>query len=449
MPIGGSKTEMPPNHAESEKGLLSALFRTPALLDALKDQLKPEYFFGPSHKIILEALVGLRNSGKPTDWVTLTGELQKARTLDMAGGTAYLAELQEFLPTSAYAPQHLEIIIEAYHKREILKACQEVEEAVNGTNEELQEACKQTIESIKDWREKVVTGPDDPTDHKVWYELMEDLEDRYDKTKKGQLAGISTGMRWVDQNTQGLQPETFYYLGGLPSEGKSCLLSQMAVGSSRMPRNRDGRGHKSLIFSVEMSGKKFRERMLSQDRAISAGALKAGLYSEMDFHKFGETIAHLRNHVFVYAERLTVSEIRATIRRALSKHPDLDWIGVDYLQYITPEMRRKNGSREQEVAQISGDLNALKIEFGLPIVCCAALNSDQDKRKDKKPTLMDFRDSKSAAYDADCALFLWAEPNGPGLTRSVDFLILKNRDGGLDERTYQFSKKYLLFQEPD
>lgn len=160
-------------------------------------------------------------------------------------------------------------------------------------------------------------------------------------------------------------------------------------------------------------------------------------------------MAHLRDHIFIYAKRLSVSEIRAAIKRGLAKHPDLDWIGIDYLQYITSELTKKNGSREQEIAQISRDLNALKTEFGLPIVCCAALNSDQDKRKDKRPTLMDFRDSKSAAYDADTALFLCAEPNGIDLHRKVDFLLLKNRDGGLDEREMQFNKKYLLFQEPE
>jgi replicative DNA helicase len=440
---------MLPSHNESEKGLLSALFRTPSLLDTLKDQLKPEYFFSSANRTILEALVGLRNSGKPTDWVTLSGELQKARTLDGAGGTAYLAELQEFLPTSAYASQHLEIIIDTHHKREILSSCSQLEEAVNGTNEELQDASIQAVKAINQWKEKVVSGPDDPTDQKAWFEVIEELENRYDNAQNGVLEGVPTGLKWLDQMTFGLQRETFYYIAALASVGKSAMLSQIAVASSRIPRRRDGKGHKSLIFSAEMGGKRFRERQLAQDRAISAGALKAGLYSQLELQKITNTIGHLREHIFIYAKRLTVSEIYAAIKRALVKHPDLDWIGIDYLQFITSEVTRKSANRENEVAQISRDLVALKTEFGLPIVCCAAINSNWEDRKSKRPILEDFRDSKMAAFDADTAIFLHAQPNGPEMTREVEFLILKNRDGGLDEHKYAFSKRFLLFQEPE
>jgi replicative DNA helicase len=437
-----------PESLDTERSFLCALFRASKLVDTFKDRLKSEIFYFSPHKTILEAIVGLHNSGKATDWVTVSAELQKARMLDSIGGFAYLTGLVECFPTASYAPQHLEILIELAHKRKLIGAANDLVEAVNGTNEELQEACKQTIETIKDWKEKVVTGPDDPTDTKGWHDLLDLLEARYDKTLKGELEGVPTGLHWINQLSQGFLRETFYYICGLPSEGKSALLSQMAIAAARTLRA-DGKYHKVLIFSLEMSEIKLRERMLSQDRAISSGALKAGLYSEMDFQRFTDTISHLRQQIFIYARRMTVSDIRAAIKRGLAKHPDIDWIGVDYLQRITPEARRKNASREQEVAQVSEDLNALKIEFGIPIVCCAALNSDQEKRKGGRPSLMDFRDSKSAAYDADFVLGLQAEPNGPDLTREVMFHILKNRDGGLDEKKYQFSKRFLLFQEPE
>lgn len=440
---------LPASH-EAEQGCLCSLLLAPAKsVEMCESLIKPEYLNNAAHRILYETIVGLHHAGTPTDIITLTGELQKARTLEAAGGPAYLAELQTIIPTAANLLFYLELIVEHHHKRELIRAAGEVLDATyEGVNEDLLEASKTMADAIGAWREKIITGPEDPTDRKGWFDLMDDLENRYDKVQKGELQGIPTGIRWLDQMSQGLQPGTFYYIGGLPSEGKSALLSQIAVCSSRSLKP-NGQGHKSLIFSIEMSRLKFMERMLAQDKAISSGALKSALYTESDFGKISHTVAHLRDHIFIYAKRLAVSEIRSAIKRALAKHPDLDWIGIDYLQYITSEVTRKNSSREQEIAQISRDLNALKTEFGLPIVCCAALNSDQDKRKDKRPTLMDFRDSKSAAYDADTALFLCAEPNSADLHRKVEFLLLKNRDGGLDEREMEFNKKFLLFQEPE
>lgn len=434
---------------ESEIGMLGSILLSPAKsIEICEGMIKPEYLFCPGHRALYETIAGLHHSGTPTDIITLTAELQKLRRLAEVGGAAYLAELQMVLPTAANLPYYLEIIVENWHKRELVRVAQELAEAVSLGKEEMIEASKEMVNTINGWREKIITGPEDPTDRKGWFDLMDDLENRYDKVQKGELQGIPTGIRWLDQMSQGLQPGTFYYIGGLPSEGKSALLSQIAVCSSRSLKP-NGQGYKSLIFSIEMSRLKFMERMLAQDKAISSGALKSALYTESDFGKISHTVAHLRDHIFIYAKRLAVSEIRSAIKRALVKHPDLDWIGIDYLQYITSEVTRKNSSREQEIAQISRDLNALKTEFGLPIVCCAALNSDQDKRKDKRPTLMDFRDSKSAAYDADTALFLCAEPNSADLHRKVEFLLLKNRDGGLDERDMEFNKRFLLFQEPE
>jgi len=435
---------------ETESAILCSIFLSGSRgIEMCEASIKPEYFAHPCHKLIYEAILGLRNAGTPTDWITLTGELQKARRLEEIGGAAYLAELQTIIPTSANLPYYLEILTEMYHKRQISKAARSLEEATEEGKDGLLEASKEVLASIANWKDNVIQGHDDPTDQKAWFEVIEIIENRFDRTQKGQLEGVPTGIRWVNQLTQGLQRETFYYIGGLPSEGKSGLLSQIAVCSSRIPRVSDGRGHKSLILSMEMSGIKFRERMLCQDRAVTSGALKSGLFSEADLARFTGTIGHLRDHVFVYARRLTVSQIAQVIKRALAKHSDLDWIGIDYLQYVIPENTKKNGNREREIAEISQGLNDLKNQFGLPIVCCAALNADQEKGKGRKPILSDFRESKQAAYDADTVLFLDAEPNGPSRFRDVEFLILKNRDGGLDERQFQFDKSYLLFQEKD
>lgn len=428
--------------------MLGSILLSPAKsIEICEGMIKPEYIFCPGHRVLYETIVGLHHSGTPTDIITLTAELQKLRRLAEVGGAAYLAELQMVLPTATNLPYYLEIIVENWHKRELVRVAQELAESVSLGKEEMIEASKEMVNTINGWREKIITGPEDPTDQKVWFDLIEDLETRFEKAQKGLLEGIPTGIKWLDLATCGLQPETFYYIGGLPGAGKSAIISQMAVAGSRTPRNRDGRGHKSLIFSVEMSGKKFRERMLAQDEAIGSGALKSGLFSNLDFERLTHTVGHLRDHIFIYAKRLNVSEIRSAIKRALAKHPDLDWIGIDYLQYVSPEVTRRNSNREQEVAQISGDLNDLKKEFGLPIVCAAALNSDQDKRKGGKPIMTDFRDSKKAAYDADFVLMLHASPSGLGMYRDVEGLIVKNRDGPLDERMLSFSKKHLLFSE--
>lgn len=433
---------LPASH-EAEQGVLCSCLLDPRLIDEVAGRITGEHFFNPGHRILWKNMQELWTKSHTVDMITLAGFLQDKHELSSVGGPAYLAELQTVIPTTANLNYYLEILSEKFRLREVIRVCTKGVTDCYERQDEVTEVLGETLKAIKEVNDKGNAFVADPTDQTAWLELMDDLEDRYDHRGENRLLGIPTGLPWFDALTQGLTPETFYLVCGRPSEGKSALVSQFQVHGALLPDPID-----SLVFSHEMNGKLWRERQIAQTKAMTAGALRSGLFRESDFAKITNVIGKLREHCFVYAKPvMTVPEIAQAARRGLEKHPGIKWIGVDYLQLVRPDRTRKDSKKYEEIAETCQALNALKQELGLPIVACAALNREKEGRKDGKPKLSDLSFSGQIEYDIDCALLLNMEENGPEMVREGQFILGKNRSGGLDSQKIYFSKKNLLFSE--
>src|SRR5204863_153471 len=100
---------------------------------------------------------------------------------------------------------------------------------------------------------------------------------------------------------------------------------------------------------------------------------------------------------------LSPNELRAKARRAKLTH-GVGLIVVDYLQLMEP---RHQESRERAVAEVSRSLKSLAKELNIPVLACAQLNREAEKRVDHRPQLSDLRDSGALEMDADEVLFIY------------------------------------------
>lgn len=437
-----------PASEEAERGALCSFLLDPRLLD--DTPLTKDHFYNAWNAVLYDLFRSHRLEGKPVDILSLSTSIRDKGLLASAGNNewaVYLTSLQVAVPTAANLGHYTAVLQEKYLLRETIRACTDTLQDCYNKQDEVGVVVDQAVKRIMVISEaRTLGGVDDPTEQTASYlELADELE--YEYEHQGELLGISTGMRWMDQMTGGLQREALYLLGGRPSSGKSMLLSQMGVHTVRS-KGKDGQYRKVLIFSMEMSSKRWRKRMFAQDGVMPAGSLSSGIFTERDFQKLHPHIGHMRDHLFVYARSgLSVNDIMAVSRKALSKHPDIAWIGVDYLQILKPNQTNKTKAKHEEIAEACQALNALKKELNLPIVVCAALNRESESRKENRPFLSDVAGSGQIEYDIDTGILLHMEPNGPEMTREGWLIMAKNRDGGLDDKKIYFSKKNLLFTE--
>lgn len=103
------------------------------------------------------------------------------------------------------------------------------------------------------------------------------------------------------------------------------------------------------------------------------------------------------------------------------------------MQLISSSNNKKNGSREQEVAEISRSLKILAKELDVPVIALSQLSRSPDQRKDDhRPMLSDLRESGSIEQDADVVAFLYRDDyyNPDSEKKNIsEVIIAKQRNG--------------------
>ena len=129
---------------------------------------------------------------------------------------------------------------------------------------------------------------------------------------------------------------------------------------------------------------------------------------------------------------ISITEIRARCRK-LKLEKDIKLIVIDYLQLIAGSGNKKNGNREQEIAEISRSLKILAKELDVPVIALSQLSRSPDQRKDDhRPMLSDLRESGSIEQDADIVIFLYRDDyyNQDSEDRNIaEVIIAKQRSG--------------------
>src|SRR5690606_16087780 len=95
--------------------------------------------------------------------------------------------------------------------------------------------------------------------------------------KKGELTGVSSGFKDLDQFTFGFQRQEMIVLAARPSMGKTSLALNM-VEAAAMPKR--GESHTVLLFSLEMSSAQLALRMLCARARVNMKLLRDGLLSK-------------------------------------------------------------------------------------------------------------------------------------------------------------------------
>ena len=408
----------PPHNLEAEQALLGAIMVNNDACDRVTTFLTAEHFFEPVHARIYESASSLIRMGKLANPVTLKAFFENDATLKEIGGPAYLARLAASATTIINAEEYGRTIHELAQRRKLIAIGTDI------VNESYDSDVENSAKAMIEKAETTLYSLAEVDKYgKGFQNFGRALTDAIDMAaaafqRDGNLSGISTGLRDLDEKLGGLQSSDLIILAGRPAMGKTALATNIAYNVAKKFQAEylpDGStkvkdGGLVAFFSLEMSSEQLATRIISGQAEVSSEYIRRGKISDEEFQRLVGVARELQSLPFYIDDTggLTIAQVSARARR-LKRQRGLGLIIVDYLQLLAGSQRRASEGRVQEVTEITVGLKALAKELNVPIIALSQLSRQVESREDKRPQLSDLRESGSIEQDADVVMFVYRE----------------------------------------
>jgi replicative DNA helicase len=443
-----SLDRLPPQSVEAEQSVLGALLIDRDAVVEVAEILRPDDFYRVQHAEIYGAVLDLYERREPVDIVTVSEALERRDQLEHVGGSAYLTSLINLTPTAVNAVYYARIVERKAVLRNLIGAAGRIAgigyEETADVDTSIDRA-EQELFAVS--QKRVASG---------FSQLRTLLHAAYDRLDylhqhKGEISGITTGIRGLDAMTTGLQKSDLIILAARPSIGKTSLALNIAEYASVVQRKTVG------VFSLEMSKEQLVLRLLSSVANIDSQRLRTGFLEEMDFTRLAPAMNALAEAPIYIDDTPNVStmELRTKARR-LQAESGLDLLIVDYLQLMQSSVQSRDANRVQEVSEISRGLKGLARELQVPVVALSQLSRQAEMRtnENKEPRLSDLRESGSIEQDADLVMFLWREKDrgeedgqADDEGEVINLSLAKHRNGPTGHVKLWFKKRQTRFQQ--
>ena len=439
---------VPPQSLDSERAVLGSIMLRPGSLIDIGDKLSPEAFYAEKHKKIFETMLELSSRNEPIDLLSLSHTLTEKKTLETVGGSRYLMELSNAVPSSTNVEYYAKIVEEKYLLRRLIGAADKLAElGYEGGQKELEE--------ILDTAEKEIFSVTNNQKGAKYISIKDGLEEAWTRfanlnDNKGMLRGVSTGFKALDDKLSGFQNSDLIILAARPSVGKTALALDMARRTATMHNNA------VAIFSLEMSQQQLVDRMFASQSQVDSWRLRTGKLSDnSDYARLQESLAVLSKAPIYIDDQSSSSivHIRSIARRMKAEH-DIKLIIIDYLQLMTTT--KNYDSMVNQVTEISRSLKSLARELNVPVIALSQLSraAAQAAQSGEEPKLHHLRDSGSIEQDADVVMFIHREEEKDerGIFRkaqSTKVIIAKHRNGPVGTIELNFNEDKGVFLEID
>ena len=415
--------KVPPHDLEAEQAILGSMLTDKDAVISAIEVLREEDFYREDNKAIYEAIFNLYNRAEPVDIITVKSELESMGKFEQVGGLEYLAELPEKVPTTANAMKYIKIVEEKSTLRRLIRTANEIIDLGYDQTEDVEDIMEGAEKKIFNiMQEKNQKGYSPLKD--ILVESFTQLEELYNK--KQHITGVPTGFAELDYKTAGLHGSELILIAARPAMGKTAFALNIATNAAvraNVP---------VAVFSLEMSKEQLVNRILCSEAMVDSNKVRTGKLEEDDWVKLAGAIGPL-SEAEIYIDDtpgINVTEIRAKCRK-LKLEKNIGMVVIDYLQLVQGSNKR-NGSREQEISEISRSLKILAKELNVPVIALSQLSRDAEQRPDHRPMLSDLRESGAIEQDADIVTFLYRDDyyNKDSDKKDIAEVIIAKHRGG-------------------
>jgi len=426
--------KIPAQSIESEQAILgSILMQNESLYEI--ENIMPEHFYKDIHRIIFRAILDMNDKSVAVDVITLSERLKKDKKLDDIGGTFYLMQLTEIVPSSAQIKMYANIVDEKYQLRKAQDSIYQIQKMIDDNEDPATIYEKMGSCAIQDAGDKKIY-----TLAEVLQETIEAIDDR----ASGKVCGLTTGIYGLD-NYLTLDQQDLIVIGGYSSQGKTSLAVQLALHLTESLKQQ------TLLFELEMDRKRLAARLVCMYSQINSDKFWHARLDKVEQEKAGIAFGAIQNAPLLIDDSAGVSlhYIKSHVKRSIQKH-DLKAVIVDYLQLMD---LGKTDSKEEGISNTTCGLKCLAKELNIPIILLSQFRRHEGTRFNKKPSMSDLKGSGAIEQDADKVLLPWLpnlrkeenELNGEERYKAK-IIIEKNREGAIGEVDLKFNNSYAKFE---
>lgn len=420
---------------DSEIAVLGACFNNNNLMDKVIQRLDINDFAIEANRSIYAVIVQEHIAGKAFDSLSIYQKYSKV--LDDVG-LSYLAEIVATNFQNAI-DTHVENVKDLSRRRSLLKICEEVEESCfdNKNIDDIQADVINKMLNVSSSKNSILSMSD------VLNKTFEEIEIAYNSD--GGIVGVRTGYKNFDLLTNGLKKGEYMVIGARPSMGKTAITLNLIAKIDKKS--------KAMLVETDMSITAIGTRMLALTSYIENGKLARGLLSDDEYVKIGKVSAHQAskdNIFFTDKSNPRVEEIYAQAK-ILKKTKGLDVVVIDHIGKLKA---KSNGSRYEQVTEVSNSLKKLAKDLDICVIALCQLNRSVEQRADKRPMLSDLRDTGAIEEDADIIGFLYRDgyyserENQEKVTTDIlELDFQKNRNGKIGTIYFDYNLATQIIRE--
>ncbi len=435
--------KLPPQNLEAEASLLGSILVDQDSIIKVADIVAADDFYMARNGLVFSAMLDLYEARQPIDLLTLSNKLEAVKEMKNVGGSAYLTELVDSVPTAAHVAHYAGIVSHKATLRRLIAAATKI------TGLGYDEGTP--LDGLLDQAEQTLFEVSQKNLKQNFISISTVLAESFDRLDmlhkdKQSLRGVPTGYKDLDSVLAGLQKSDLVILAARPSMGKTTLALNIAAHVAVKE------GIPVGVFSLEMSKEQLIDRLLASESGIDAWKLRTGNLEDSDFPKINNAMAVLSDApIFIDDSAMSnVMEMRTKARRLQSEH-ELGLIVVDYLQLMSGR-KTSSDNRVQEVSEISRSLKGLARELNVPVLALSQLSRSVESRTPQIPQLSDLRESGSIEQDADVVMFIYREDyynQDTDRPNIADVLVRKHRNGPIGQAELYWHPEQLLFRNLD
>ncbi len=440
-----------PASVHTERVILGSMLSDPVAVVDATAKLQVEDFSLDSHRRIYSAMLELSELAHAIDFVTVSEVLIRRKELEAVGGRPYIMSLAEDLPRHLAIENYVQVVKDKSILRRLMEVCE------LGLNRAADQS-ESSLDVLGDVENRLLEISESAIKRgfsdigNIVQESFGSIDQLYEQGRE--ITGLETHYTEFDRMTSGLQKSDLMIIAARPSMGKTAWAINIAQNAAV----RDGKV--VAVFSLEMSKESLLRRLLASEALVNSRKIQTGFLPKEDKSKLINALDRLMGSKLFIDDTpgITLTEMRAKVRRLKQQEGALDLILIDYLQLMTiassgPGGRRPE-NRNQEVSQISRGLKALAKEMAVPVVALSQLSRGSEQRQgDKKPLLSDLRESGSIEQDADVVCFIHREEyydrENEDIKGQAEIIIAKQRNGPTGSIKLAYLADYTRFENLD
>lgn len=425
---------MPPQNLDAEKSVIGCQLLTgkfgshtaTAKIDSLPDVMSIKDFHCPANTIIQRAINRVREKKDGDCDVLLVGdELLAMGELANVGGSDYLIECLEAVPSSDHVLHYAEMVAACARRRKAIEIGEAMIRKAFDPTQSDQEFIENAHEATMKMAEMLMVRKSRPR------LLEQHVEDLVEMTKRGEDPKMHWGIRLITEALGGVSLGSLIVVGGISGHGKSCFALQWLQESAKdynVP---------SLFVSEEMPESEIAARALNYCSVIPRNEWISRI-DELEQHSKD----HFRDRagILIAYNCGTIRSVEKTIERAIHSHK-IRMVAVDFAQMIDGIGQTK----EQQVGSVSKAMKKIAGKYQIIVLLLSQLNRDVEKRDPPVPKKSDLKDSSQLEQDADIVLMPYSPVKfNQGHSNPFEYCIkiAKHRDGGAEGKIIEMRSEF-------